>query len=595
MLPSKHTREHTQIELLRLLLSNTRSSTATTIFLVIVLYVALHNPANQTSLTIWSLSIVSIKLSSFWFSRRQLATGITVLATPQIIRRATWINGADGIAWGLLAWAALDNTDEIGKLIVLITLAGVACSSMSALAPVVRVFYIFTWLEFATMAAKFLQMGDSRYYPIVFAGFLYIATLMGQARNHHKSAKNAIELGFQNLELIGQLKNETENARNAHKEAEDANLAKSKFLASASHDLRQPIHAQGLFLDALAISPLTRHQQEILAKANNALQASADMLGTLLDYSHIEAGVIIPHPRDFYLQPILHKIENDLASEADAKGLFFRCRDTNIAVHSDPSMLERILRNLVSNAIRYTQYGGLLIACRKRGNDAWIEVWDSGIGIAPSLQEEIFSEFYQVDNPERDRHKGFGLGLAIVKQLANALNHPLLVQSRPGKGSVFKISLPIANLATYDAPSYRTPVTRHLNNLRVLMIDDDAAVREAMRTLLSQWGSECKVAENADEALALCHHFAPDVIISDYRLRDNDTGAKAITAIRNRLGRTIPAVLITGDTGPQRIREALSSGIPLIHKPVSSAKLHQLLLELVHHHEIADEHAPATA
>jgi signal transduction histidine kinase len=570
------------MELVRLLRSNTRSptATATTIFLVILLYVALHNPANQTSLTIWSLSIVFIKLFIFLFSRSELSRGITALAAPQIIRRATWINGAGGIAWGLLAWLTFDNVDDIGKLIVLMTLAGAACAAMSALSPVVRVFYIFTWLEFATMAAKLLQMGDARYYPIVFAGFLYVATLMGQARNHHKSAKNAIELGFQNIELIEQLKVESENARQAHQEAEHANQAKSKFLASASHDLRQPIHAQGLFLDALATTPLTHYQHDILAKANTALQASADMLGTLLDYSHIEAGTITPHPKSFYLQPILHKIENDLAPEANAKRLVFRSRDTNIAVHSDPGMLERILRNLVSNAIRYTQHGGLLIACRKRGNDAWIEIWDTGIGIEPALHEAIFSEFYQVDNPERDRHQGFGLGLAIAKQLAHALHHPLVMQSTPRKGSVFKIRLPLTNLATYDEHSMPGPAIRPLNHLRVLLIDDDAAVREAMKTLLLQWGSECQTAENVDEALALCRDYSPNVLISDFRLRGNETGAKAVTAICNHLQRTIPAALITGDTGPHRIREALLSGIPLIHKPVSSAKLHQLLLEL---------------
>ncbi|MDP3744669.1 MAG: hybrid sensor histidine kinase/response regulator [Methylotenera sp.] len=575
--------EQTQIALLRLLLSNTRSSMTTTIFLVIVMFVALNNPMNRFYLALWALLIIGIKLFSAWYSKQQLTTTISPLSAHRIIHHAAWINGLDGIAWGALTWLTLDNTNEVGQLIVLITLCGVACSSTSALAPIIRVVSLFTWLEFAVMAAKFVAMGDPQYYPIVFAGFLYIATLMGQARNHHQSAKNAIDLGFENHTLVEKLKIESENTRLALQQAEHANRAKSQFLASASHDLRQPIHAQGLLLDALATSPLTLQQQDILAKANNALQASADMLGTLLDYSHIEAGVIAPHYRDFHLQPLLHKIENDLAAEADAKGLFFRCRNTSIAVYSDLGLLERILRNLVSNAIRYTQQGGLLIACRQRGNKVWIEVWDTGIGIAPSLQEEIFSEFYQVDNPERDRHKGFGLGLAIVRQLADALDHPLQVQSRPGRGSVFKIRLPVVRLATYDTPSYRTPVTRHLNNLRVLMIDDDAAVREAMRTLLSQWGSECQVAENVNEALALCQHFAPDIIISDYRLRANDTGAKAITAIRNRLERPIPAILITGDTGPQRIKEALASGIPLIHKPISSAKLHQLLFELVHH------------
>ena len=233
-------------------------------------------------------------------------------------------------------------------------------------------------------------------------------------------------------------------AEEAQLVAERANAAKSKFLAAASHDLRQPIHAQGLFLGVLARSELTVYQRELLSSARAALEASGEMLNTLLDFSRIEAGVIKPQIRSFLLQPLLNKIENEFAPQADAKGLVYRTRETFLAVQSDPMLVELILRNLVSNAIRYTEHGGVLVGCRQRGNKVVLEVWDTGIGIEPTHQQEVFREFHQLGNPERDTRKGLGLGLAISDGLARALNHGLSLASKPGRGTVFRLTVPNA-------------------------------------------------------------------------------------------------------------------------------------------------------
>ncbi|MFA5824606.1 MAG: ATP-binding protein [Gallionellaceae bacterium] len=359
----------------------------------------------------------------------------------------------------------------------------------------------------------------------------------------------------------------------AQHQAEEANLAKSKFFAAASHDLRQPIHAQGLFLEVLSHTALTQQQCELLTNICAASEASAEMLNMLLDFSRVEAGVVEPQVQAFRLQTLFNKIEREFEPQADAHGLAYHSRETDLVVQSDPALIELVLRNLVSNAIRYTERGGLLVACRKRGSQAVLEVWDTGIGIEASQQSKVFCEFHQLGNPERDRRKGLGLGLAIVQGLARMLGHGLSMASVPHRGSVFRLVLPIA---TATLPVARVSVEQdkaQLFDVRVLVIDDDEAVRSGMLQLLRGWGCKCEVAESIEEALVLARKQAPDLVISDYRLREQRTGLDAIAALRALLGDTLPALLITGDTAPDRLREALASGIPLLHKPVSAGEL----------------------
>jgi len=367
----------------------------------------------------------------------------------------------------------------------------------------------------------------------------------------------------------------------AMQQANDSSVAKTKFIAAASHDLRQPIHAQGLFLEVLSRTELSAQQRELLASASAASDASAEMLNTLLDFSRVEAGVIEPQLQAFGMQPLLNKIEREFVSQADANGLAYRSRETALVVQSDPALIELILRNLVSNAIRYTERGGVLVTCRRRGQQAVLEVWDTGIGIEPSQQSEVFREFHQLGNPERDRRKGLGLGLAIVSGLARMLGHDLALVSTLQRGSVFRLTLPLATAASAVAPLMVESGKVRTLQMRVLLIDDDEAVREGMLHLLKDWGCECAVAETIEEALALARIEAPDVIISDYRLREQRTGIEAIATLRHLLGDALPALLITGDTAPERLREARASGIPLLHKPVSPSQLYRGLNSLL--------------
>jgi CheY-like chemotaxis protein/anti-sigma regulatory factor (Ser/Thr protein kinase) len=275
-------------------------------------------------------------------------------------------------------------------------------------------------------------------------------------------------------------------------------------------------------------------------------------------------------------------LKNELGSQADAKDIVYRCRETHLAVDSDPALLELMLRNLIANAIRYTEQGGLLVACRRRGEAVLIEVFDTGIGIEPAQQAEVFREFHQLGNPERDRLKGLGLGLAITEGLARSLGHGLSLVSRPGRGSVFRLSLPLVQGGfsddVFESPSGPQLQFTPLQGLRVLVIDDDAGVREGMAQLLTDWGCACRAVEHIEEALGLVAQWPVQLLISDYRLREHQTGAQAIRQVRQALGRPVPALIITGDTAPQRLREAHHTGVPLLHKPVSPAQLYRALI-----------------
>lgn len=576
----------TLVEQLRLQLGNIGSSVIPTILVALLLVWVLSNDSNALALRLWAGTVILIKLYCARDARRTLACEISYERARRLVWRQMTLNFIDAAAWGALAWVALGTTSVTGSILVIAVLAGVAGSSMSSLSPVLPVFVVFGTVEVAVVAAKLVLLGDPAYNALGVAAVLYVATLLGQARNSARAARAAIDLRFENLELIERLQVETGHAQAAQLKADQANLAKSKFLAAASHDLRQPIHAQGLFLEVLARSKLSAAQYDALANARATWHASAEMLDTLLDFSRIEAGVVEPQMQDFPLQPLLNRMENELAPQADAKGIVYRSRETHAAVRSDPALVALILRNLVSNAIRYTDSGGVLVASRRRGSELLIEVWDTGIGIEPTQHREIFREFHQLGNAERDRRKGLGLGLAIAQGLARALGHTLSLVSEPQRGSVFRLALPLAQMGVASAGLEVAAGHARVFDVRVLVIDDDEAVRAGMRQLLSAWGCECDVADSIEEALALARANPPGLVISDYRLRELRTGAEAITTLRAEFGERLPALLITGDTAPQRLREARASGVPLLHKPVSPDQLYRGLTCVLNELEI---------
>jgi len=357
----------------------------------------------------------------------------------------------------------------------------------------------------------------------------------------------------------------------------EATRAKSRFLAAASHDLRQPLHALGLFIAALN-EPGSPMDPGLVKNINRSLHALEGLFNALLDISKLDAGVVEPEIRDVALTPLLDRLSSDYEPQAEAKGLAWRYRAAHAVVRTDTVLLETVLRNLISNAIRYTHQGEVRLTCESTDGCVQIEVADTGVGIPPEKQQEVFREFVQLHNPERDRTKGLGLGLAIVDRLTKLLDHPLQMATAPGHGSTFALELPCGDerLAQAAAEIDGDASLPEESPLRVLVIEDGIDAREALVTLLKNWGHEVMAVASPDEVASIPGP-APDAIITDYRLREETTGSEAIHRIRRMWGRDIPALIVTGDTAPERLLQAQQSGFALLHKPVSPGKLRAFL------------------
>jgi signal transduction histidine kinase/DNA-binding NarL/FixJ family response regulator len=363
-----------------------------------------------------------------------------------------------------------------------------------------------------------------------------------------------------------------------------ANLAKSRFLAAASHDLRQPLHALGLFVAQLDGKVGTAEGREVLARINSAVLAMDDLFNALLDVSKLDAEVLKPNLRRFPIQTLFRRLETTFAGAAREKELLLRVVPSTAWVSSDFILLERIMMNLASNAVRYTDCGGIVIGARRRGSTVRLEVWDSGSGIPNDQLQNIFAEFYQIGGPQTDRGGGLGLGLAIVERLCSLLGHRIEVTSTPGRGSRFAVSVPLApaDVAFLEPAAPVPAIDEPCRGKQVLVIDDDAMVLAGMRGLLVSWGCHVATAGNDQAALAaLAGHKPPDLIISDYRLPAGKTGFEAIARLREAFGMAIPAFLISGDTAPERLREAAASGFHLLHKPVPPNALRAMVSQLL--------------
>lgn len=544
--------------------------------LLLVLFLALAPPCDVSTFRWWcALAGVTWLVEAHHAHSWQQRTLDPVLAR-RLMLELRLLYAFEGMVWGALPWVTLDDCTAIVSALTISTNAGVAASRMMLLSSVPEVFLGYILIGGLVWVAKMFSVSSLPLAAMGVIGGLYVITLIFQARVHARMLASSIELRFENRELLDKLNAQIEIVEAARQQAEDANTAKLKFLAAASHDLRQPAHAQGLYLDLLARSRLDERQRDLLDNVRLLAGTSAGMLDTLLDYSRIEAGAIVPQYQNFALQPLLHQIEREFGPQADAKDLVYRTRETELLAYSDPKLVALILRNLVSNAIRYTRQGGILVSCRQRQGEIELAVWDTGIGIAPAQQASVFKEFFQLGNPERDQQKGFGLGLAIVAGLTQTLGHRLSLNSRPGHGSSFRLFLPWAT--AMPLPAAASPeVAMCFQHAHVLVVDDDPLIRDSMRQLLESWAYTCSVAEGLEDALLLARQCSPDMLIVDFRLRGDLTGDDVLSALRALLGRNLRALLITGETSPEHLQLGLRLGIPVIHKPVSPEILRQKL------------------
>lgn len=371
--------------------------------------------------------------------------------------------------------------------------------------------------------------------------------------------------------------------RNNLKQTEEIRLAKSQFLSAVSHDLRQPIHAFNLYLTSLTEMDKSKEVQTCVDNLNKCAKAMNDMLDTLLEIAHIDAGATQVRPGAFPIASPIDRIQAEFEPLAHAKGLTLRVIRCADFVYSDEEIVERLLRLLVSNAVRYTVHGRILIRCRRHGEQLRVAVYDTGIGIAEDKQQAIFDEHFQLDNYERNRAKGLGLGLTIVRRLTRLLGTSVTIKSKPGAGSMFAFELPRIELDAIQpiTPNYLIP-TQPIADSTILVIDDEPLIRDATHTLLESWGFTVISAANGQEALKKLTDLqrCPDMIMCDYLLDGDENGITVIAMLRDALNKDIPAFLVTGITLPEHIKTMHASGLAYMYKPIDHDKLKETLFQL---------------
>ncbi len=542
------------------------------VFLAAAMIAALaYGHVPDWTLAAW-LASVAVVLAVRWviLGRLPSATG---LAEETRIRIAVLLSALNGVTHGLSLgfFPFLPVLERSVQSMVLIGLCTGSVATTAGHAPIFLAYIIPTLGSLAALWALSPGTGGAEWIELSTSALLILlgALLIALARDAFRLFQDSFEIRLQQVEANRQL-------RAALDRAEAANRAKTRFLASASHDLRQPIHTLSLFGAALTMCSLDERGREVAQHMNTALQALASQLDALLDISKLDAGVIRAHRATLELAPFLRHLHEEFEPIAEDKGLqlVLEC-PPNAFVDSDRSIVERILRNLLDNAVKYTESGYVALLAERTGEEFAVSVIDTGRGIPEEERDHVFEEFYQLDNPERDRTRGLGLGLAIVKRLADLLQIRLDLTSRTGEGTAFRLVLPAAR-AEAQAAEPAEPAIASIGMKHVLVIDDEAGVRVGMKTLLEGMGCRVTLTDGTTMAIEAARTDEPDVVLADLRLRGTDNGIEAVRALRE-LYPGVPAILISGDIAPDRLREAERADIPLLHKPVPFEVLKQAI------------------
>ncbi len=538
------------------------------------------NEISWLVLSIWLIAIYALSFIRYTFTKKFKAQALETIDHLRWGWLFTFFVFLSGLSWGAasIVFFTSDNLQLFNILtLIIITLS---IGSLAVLSAFPAAYYLFVIPAMVPMIWRYLNIQEQYYMVFGLLLIVFYLSLFSIVRVNHRMLRDSVILRFENTGLIHQLTEEKEKA-------EKANISKTKFLASASHDMRQPLHAIGLFLGVLEDRVEKPGEKMIVKKIAKSTNALNDLLDSLLDISKLDAGVIQTDTAPFSINDLFDALENEFKSIANEKGLKISFAATQQWVNSDYRIIERITRNLISNAVRYTHVGGIVVGCRRYQGQTLLAVYDTGIGIAAENMEDIFGEFYQLHNPERDRSKGLGLGLAIVKRMAKLLDMPLYIKSIPRQGSVFGIIMhtyPKTKNGMLPTVTLSASETRFFDDSCILVIDDEAEIRESLSELLRGWHCRVISAASGVEAIHVLqkNNIQPDIILADYRLRDNETGIEAIGKVHSLYSAaTIPAIIITGDTAPDRIREAKMSGYKILHKPVHPHELRALLAEML--------------
>jgi signal transduction histidine kinase len=503
-------------------------------------------------------------------------------------RLRTWHAGvlASGALWGVAAWSFSPYGSGLHQLALVLVVYTFCVACVPILAPQFRLFVFFVLLVFVPAIVRVALQDATLSWELAIVMTVAMGMTILLGRNYRASFDSIVGLKLRTEALAVQLRAEKAVADAARREAEVANRAKTQFFAAASHDLRQPLHAMGLFAEALRARSRDPEVAQLVNSINESVDALEGLFSELLDITRIDSGGVEVHPADFELADIFRKVRLHFEPAAFEKGLALRVRGGRRVAFADPLLVERIVRNLVSNAIRYTSDGSVLVSCRRRGERLLLQVWDTGPGIGAEERTRVFEEFYQVPGTRAlaaEQKKGLGLGLAIVKRLADLIGAPLALSSAVGRGSVFTLELPVgkAPRVAERAIGAKAPAGVTLAGRTIVVVEDEAAVREGLEVLLTGWGATIvafdSVAAVRAWAGAADAATAPSLVIADYRLEEGESGVAAIAAVRRRFGASVPAIVVTGSSMTGHDKEAIEHDFHLLIKPVLPNKLRAMI------------------
>jgi signal transduction histidine kinase len=503
---------------------------------------------------------------------------LLVLGQGALLASAVWLFWGLGTPYHALALLLIVYTYCLG--------------SVQLLAPQPRVFGAFITLVLAPTILRVASDTSQawNWQLAVILTLLFVITVL-MARNYGSALAQSIRLTRRTEELAERLRHEHAAAEQARRAAEAASRAKTQFFAAASHDLRQPLHAMGLFAEALRQRSRDPEVASLVNSINESVDALEGLFGELLDITRIDTGAVDVNPEPIRMKELFGRLRLHFEPTAFEKGLALNFHGEHRVALADPMLVERILRNLVSNAIRYSDDGGVLVACRPRGGRLILQVWDSGIGIPEAALPRIFDEFYQVQNNrplEPHQKKGLGLGLAIVQRLAALMEAPLTVHSRVGHGTVFTLELPAGRVARAaigeslpSGSSTKAALGLTLQGRRLVVVEDEVAVRDGLVVLLQAWGADVVAFDSVGAVqawLAGAPGAKPDLLLVDYRLPEGRTGIEALKMLRAHWpGQKLPAIVITGSSLGGHEDEALAQDFHLLIKPVLPNKLRAMI------------------
>lgn len=550
-----------------------KESSLSVIAVAVLLSIAIYPYQSIARLAIWLVGVVIAQYLTANLLVR-LTDDSNIVKSPALMSRFYVASAMlSGGYWGVSTLIFLDPMQPLLQLYVALALGGMATANAATQAfypPMQRVYVISLIVPFASWA---LLQGDRLHIYLGVGMLLLVGHLLYFGQFHSKTLRESIELRHHNAALLAQLLAKTEAL-------EKAGQAKSLFFAAASHDLRQPLQALGYYTSLLR--PLNHDAPSYVDRIEQCISSLDQLLEGVLGISKLDSGRVVPVLTAVPLHDLVQKVASLYGGVAGVQGLQLRVRARPVHVWSDATLLERILVNLLSNALRYTHQGGVLLAVRLKRDRVQLQIIDTGVGISDQNRECVFDEYVQLDNPNRDPSKGVGLGLATVRRLCTLLQHPLALRSVVGRGSCFELTLPLAAARdkTVQAMNIQTTSGSFPMALRALVVDDHEMVRESLLALLGGWGFVCDAVGDGQAALELAASQPYDIVLCDGRLPGELNGVQVLVRVRELLPELRFSALISGET--DAALAPLPHEIPVLSKPVSPIRLRALLMAHLH-------------